>query len=499
MEGLASIGYDVMLLDAVVVGSGFSGLGMAITLQKAGKSYVLLEKGAGFGGTWRENRYPGCACDVQSHLYSFSFALNPDWSHHYAGQKEILAYLEKCADDFAVRPHARFGQEVHECRWDDDSHTWTVRTKQGEVYRARHVMLGLGGLHYPKFPEVKGRETFKGPQLHSAAWDESVDLRGKRVVVVGTGASAIQTVPALAPVVKQLTLFQRTPAWVLPRADGPISKFAKWLYRTVPFFMKLRRARIYWRHESYALAFGKAKALLRAGEWMAKRHLLRQVKRPELVAKLTPTYAAGCKRILVSDDYFPAFNRENVALEASAVAEVTETGVRAPDGRLIECDAIVWCTGFDLVASDKRPDVIGRGGVRLHDSWLSRPHAYRGTTIPSFPNLYTLMGPNTGLGHNSMVFMIESQLHFVMEHLRALERAGATAIEVKPDVEAAFNAGVDQRTEGTIWKSGCTSWYLDEKGQNGFLWPGTTVAFRRLTRSVSLQDVMISGERHPAG
>ncbi|MFO0598722.1 MAG: NAD(P)/FAD-dependent oxidoreductase [Myxococcaceae bacterium] len=359
-----------------------------------------------------------------------------------------------------------------EARWDDARHLWVVSTKQGESFTGRHLVLGVGGLHHPKFPNVPGRERFQGKQLHSAAWDESVDLTGQRVVVVGTGASAIQLVPALAPKVKQLTLFQRTPAWIVPRNDAPISGFWQWLYARFPALMKFARARIYARLESRAVAFKRAPWVMKLGERLSKRHLRSQVKDPALVERLTPKYAMGCKRVLISDEYYPAFNRENVTLESCAVAEVTERGVVTPDGRRIECDAIAWCTGFDVAASLHGTRVIGRGGVELGTAWGERMHAFRGTTIPGFPNLYTLMGPNTGLGHNSMVYMIESQIRFVLEHLRLLEREGATAIEVKPEVEAAYNAELQARMPGTVWASGCSSWYLDEKGRNVMLWPG---------------------------
>lgn len=489
MESLAA----VSTLDAVIIGSGFSGLGMAIALERAGKRYVVLEKAQSVGGTWRENRYPGCACDVPSHLYSFSFAPNPNWSRHYAPQKEILAYLERTAVDFGVLPHCRFGHDVERCEWDERLARWGVHTQQ-ETFYARHLMLGVGALHYAKFPDVPGRASFQGPQLHSAAWDEAVDLRGKRVVVVGTGASAIQVVPALAPTVKQLTLFQRTPAWVLPRNDAPISRFAKWLFSKAPWVMKLARARIYVRNESRGAAFKDAQWLMRIGAWLGRRHLQRQVKNRALHEALTPKYAMGCKRTLVSDDYYPAFNRENVTLEPSAVAEVTPTGVKTPDGRLVECDAIAWCTGFDVAATLSRLKVTGRGGRDLaRDAWKDGVQAWRGTLVSGFPNLYILMGPNTGLGHNSMVYMIESQIHFVMEHLRALDAAGATAVEVKAEAQQRFNAMLQAKLPGTVWASGCTSWYLDDKGRNSFLWPGATYAYRRITRAVVPDEVEFSG------
>ena len=480
-------------LDVVIIGSGFSGLGMAISLQQEGKRrYVVLEKGAGVGGTWRENHYPGCACDVPSHLYSFSFAQNPAWSHQFAPQPEILAYLERTAQDFGVLPRCRFGVEVVSSTWDEAASRWLISTQQGEQYSARQLVLGVGGLHHPKFPEVPGRESFTGTQLHSAQWDDSVSLEGKRVAVVGTGASAIQVVPALAPRVKQLTLFQRTPAWVIPRHDGPISRFALWLYRLLPFLVTLRRARIYLKLESRAAGFTRWPWLLRAAEWIGKRHLRQQVKDPALRARLTPSYAAGCKRILLSDDYYPAFNRSNVSLESCAVKEVTPAGLVTADGRQVDCDIIAWCTGFQVAAPLARLKVVGRGRKDLSESWREGLHAYRGTTVPGFPNLYVLMGPNTGLGHNSMVYMIESQIHFVMEHLRSLDAAGGRSIEVTEEAERQFNEQLRARLPHTVWASGCNSWYLDAHGRNVMLWPGPTYAFRKLTSAVDPAHVKVS-------
>lgn len=480
-------------VDVLIIGSGFSGLGMAITLQREGRrSYLVLEKGPGVGGTWRENHYPGCACDVPSHLYSFSFAQNPGWTRHFAPQREILSYLERTAQEHGVLPQCRFGVEVTECRFDEASARWRVSTKQGEQFSAKHLVLGVGGLHHPKFPEVPGRESFKGVQLHSAQWDDSVSLEGKRVVVVGTGASAIQVVPALAPQVKQLTLFQRTPAWVLPRADAPISRFARWVYRVAPWVMKFTRARIYVRLESRSAGFTRWPSLLRAAEWLGKRHLRRQVNDPALCERLTPTYAAGCKRILLSDDYYPAFNRPNVTLESCAVKEVNAGGVVTPDGRQVDCDAILWCTGFDVAAPLARMKVLGRAGKDLAESWRDGLRAYRGTTVPGFPNFFMLTGPNTGLGHNSMVYMIESQLQFVLEHLRVLDAAGGKTIEVTEAAEREFNERLQAKLPRTIWASGCNSWYLDSHGRNVMLWPGPTYTFRKLTSAVEPAHVVVT-------
>lgn len=474
------------LLDVVIIGAGFSGLGMAVRLQREGRrSYVLLEKGDGVGGTWRENRYPGCACDVPSHLYSFSFALNPAWSHHFAAQPEILAYLERVAADEQVLPQCRFDVEVTSCEYDEATATWLVQTKAGEAYRARQLVLGVGGLHHPKYPEVANREAFTGPQLHSARWDATLDLTGKRVALVGTGASAIQVLPEVAKVAKQVTVFQRTPAWVLPRNDRPISRAMQWLYRVFPVLLVLNRARIYALLESRVGAFTRNPKLLRIAEWLGRRHIAKQVQDRSTRDALTPGYAAGCKRILLSDDYYPAFNRENVKLEVGGVREVTASGVVTVDGRHVGCDVIAWCTGFEVAAPLAKLKVIGRGGRDLaRDAWSDGVQAYRGTTVPGFPNLYMLVGPNTGLGHNSMVYMIESQLEFVMQHFDALEASGARAIEPREDATREYNERLQARFPGTIWASGCASWYLDETGRNRTLWPGATFAFRAITAKV---------------
>lgn len=480
------------MLDVLIIGSGFSGLGMASALQREGKRrYLVLEKAASVGGTWRENRYPGCACDVPSHLYSFSFAQNPGWTRDFAPQGEILAYLERVATDEGLRPHLRFNVEVTEAHFDEAAGGWSVKTGAGEVHRARHLVLGVGGLHHPKFPEVPGRERFRGLQLHSAQWDPAVSLEGKHVAVIGTGASAIQLVPALARVVKQLTVLQRTPAWVLPRHDGPIAPAWRWLYRLAPWLMTLRRARLYARLESRAVGFTKWPVLLRAAEWLGRRHLRAQVKDPKLQDRLTPRYAAGCKRILLADDYYPAFNRPNVTLESGAVREVTERGVVTADGREVACDALAWCTGFEVTAPLKHLRVHGRGGLELGAAWQQGMHAYRGTTIPGFPNLFMFTGPNTGLGHNSMVHIIESQVQFVLAHLRALDAAGKTVIEVTESADRAWNDALARRLPRTVWASGCASWYLDEHGRNVTLWPGSTLEFRRLTRAVDPGDVKL--------
>lgn len=485
-------------LDVLIIGAGFSGLGMAARLQREGRrSWLLLEKSDGVGGTWRENRYPGCACDVPSHLYSFSFSLNAEWSHHFAAQPEILAYLERVAADEGLLPRCRFNVEVSSCDYDESTATWTVTTAAGETHRAKHLVLGVGGLHHPKFPEVEGRERFTGPQLHSAKWDTSLDLTGKRVALVGTGASAIQVLPEIAKVAKQVTVLQRTPAWVIARHDKPISRAAKSLFRVFPGLLWLNRARIYAWLESRVGAFTRTPKLLRVAEWLGRRNLSR-VRDEATRRALTPTYAAGCKRVLLSDDYYPAFNRENVKLEVGGVKAVTSNGVVTSDGRELACDVIAWCTGFEVAAPLAKLRVVGRGGRELaRDAWKDGVHAYRGTTVPGFPNLFMLVGPNTGLGHNSMVYMIESQLEFVLQHLDLMDASGARAVEPTEEATRAYNAMLQARFPGTIWASGCASWYLDETGHNRTLWPGATFSFRALTSKVEPLHVKL--ERREVG
>jgi len=474
---------DVRRARVVVVGSGFAGLGMAIRLKEAGvDDFVVLERAGDLGGTWRDNSYPGCACDVPSHLYSFSFALNPQWSRSFSPQAEIWSYLRRCAERAGILSHLRFEHDVTAMRWNQDEVAWDLDTSAGP-YRAEIVVSAVGALSEPRIPEVPGLERFEGATFHSAAWDHAYDLKGKRVAVVGTGASSIQFVPQIQPDVERLVLFQRTAPWVLPRRDRDFGARERFLYRHVPALQRLARAGLYWGRELYVLGFTRNQRMMRMAQWAALRHLRRQVPDPELRAKLTPHYAMGCKRILLANDYYPALTQPNVEVRASGVAEVRPNSVVAADGTEHEVDAIIFGTGFHVTDFPAAQYIHGRQGVSLQGAWADGMEGYLGTTVAGFPNLFFLVGPNTGLGHTSMVYMIESQVAYVLDALRHMEAAEVAEVEVHPEVQARFNDELRARLDDTVWNTGgCHSWYLDRHGRNTTLWPGFTFEFRRRTR-----------------
>jgi cation diffusion facilitator CzcD-associated flavoprotein CzcO len=467
-----------------IVGSGFSGLGMGIRLKRAGEhDFVILERAADIGGTWRDNTYPGCRCDVPSHLYSFSFAPNPSWSSTFSGQREIWEYLRGCADRYGVTPHVRLEHEVLGADWDDDEQLWRIETSQGTL-TAEVLVAGQGGLSDPQVPELPGLERFAGTTFHSARWDHDHELAGERVAVIGTGASAIQFVPEIQPRVGRLHVFQRTAPWVMPHRNRRLSRFETALYRLVPGAQLAMRAAIYWGRESYLVMF-RQRRLGRLVERVALRHLRAHVEDPELRRKLTPSFAIGCKRILPSDEWYPALTKPNVELVTEGIREVRERSIVAADGSEREVDTIIFGTGFhvtDMPIAERVRDGEGRS---LADHWQGSAQAYKGTTVAGFPNLFLLVGPNTGLGHTSIVFIIESQLSYVMAALRALRRRGARTLEVRPEAQAAYNARVQELTAGTVWVSGgCESWYIDRNGRNSTLWPTFTWPFRRQLREL---------------
>lgn len=482
---------------AVIVGTGFSGLAMGILLKQAGiHDFTIFEKADDVGGTWRENHYPGAACDVPSHLYSFSFDPYPDWSHAFAPQGEILAYLQRCARKFDILPHVRFRSPVTAAEFDEPSGTWTVRAGapgQAQVVRARALILGNGGLHVPAIPHIPGLERFQGARFHSACWDHSYDLRGKRVAVIGTGASAVQIVPAIAPQVAHLTVFQRTPPWIVPRPDRPYGPRERWLLRHLPGLQRLYRAGIYWSLEARGLGFVRAPAILRLIEPLVRASLRKSVPDPDLRRRLTPGYRLGCKRILLSDNYYPALQRSNVALCTTPITEILPRAVRTADGpdhHDHPVDAIVLATGFATAQYLAAVRVIGRGGRELNATWQEAPEAYLGITVAGFPNLFLLMGPNTGLGHNSMIFMIEAQARYALQAIQALRAHRLRSLEVRPPVQAAFNQELQARLRRTVWASGCQSWYLGRDGRNLALWPGLTISYYLRTRRLALTDYL---------
>jgi len=474
---------DHVDVDVAIVGAGFAGVGMAIALLRAGRrDFVVLERDDDVGGTWWRNTYPGCQCDVPSNLYSFSFAPNPEWSQTFALQPEIGAYLRRVADDFGVRPHLRTRTEVRAAAWDEQARRWRIETSRGPL-TARVLVVGTGSLSEPAIPRIPGAERFAGPAFHTARWDRDVGLTGKRVAVIGTGASAVQVVPRIQPHVAQLAVFQRTPPWILPHPGRPTRPRERALFRALPPAQKLVRGGVYWGRECLVLPF-RFHRLSRIPQRMARRHLEAQVPDPVLRERLTPRYEIGCKRILMSDEYYPALQAPNAELVSDAIAEITTAGVRTADGVERAFDAIVWGTGFHTTDLPYAERIRGRDGRTLAQRWCAHGmQALRGTTVAGFPNLFALVGPNTLLGHNSIVFMIESQLAYVLDALRALDERGATACDPRPAAQASFNERLQRRMRGTVWaRGGCASWYLDADGRNTTLWPGTSWSFRRATR-----------------
>ncbi|MFI9767134.1 flavin-containing monooxygenase [Streptomyces sp. NPDC052415] len=485
-----------------VVGSGFGGLGAAVRLRREGVTdFVVLERASSVGGTWRDNSYPGCACDVPSHLYSFSFAPNPDWPRTFSGQEHIRAYLEHVTDVFRLRPHIRFDSEVKRMVWNAERLCWDIETTSGNL-SADVVVSATGPLSDPKMPDIPGLDSFPGKVFHSARWDHDYDLRGKRVAMVGTGASAIQIVPAIQPEVSRLTLFQRTPPWVMPRMDRAISGAERWLHRRLPFTTQARRGLLWGIREMQVQAFTKRPNELGLVEKLAKQNMARAIKDPALRAKLTPDYRIGCKRILLSSEYYPAIARPNVDVVASGLAEIRGSTVVAADGTEAEVDAIVFGTGFHVTDMPIADRVVGADGQTLAESWKGGMEALRGASAAGFPNWMTIIGPNTGLGNSSMILMIESQLNYLADFMRQLDvLGGRVALDARASAVHAWNRRVQERMQRTVWNTGgCTSWYLDENGRNTTVWPGTTSEFRRATRRVDLAEytVVRPGEHEDA-
>lgn len=472
-----------------VIGTGFGGLGAAVRLRREGVTdFVVLERAGSVGGTWRDNSYPGCACDVPSHLYSFSFAPNAAWPRAFSGQPHIRAYLERVTDTFGLRPHIRFDSELLRASWDDERRHWRLRTSRGEL-TADLVVSATGPLSDPRLPDVPGLADFPGAVFHTSRWDHDYDLKGKRVAVIGTGASAIQIVPAIQPQVKSLTVVQRTPPWVLPRVDRGINRAEQWLHRQIPATAKARRGLLWLVREFQVGAFVRRPRLLKAAEEVARTNMRRSIKDPELRRKLTPDYTIGCKRILLSNDYYPALARPGTELVASALEEVRGSTIVMADGTEREVDAIVFGTGFHVTDMPIADRIVGADGATLAEHWKDGMAALRGCTVDGFPNLLLIIGPNTGLGNSSMILMIESSLNYVAEYLRALGETGAAALDAKPAAVRSWNTEMQARMSRTVWTTGgCKSWYLDPEGRNTTAWPGTTAEFRRATRRLKLEE-----------
>ncbi|GAA4477495.1 NAD(P)/FAD-dependent oxidoreductase [Rhodococcus olei] len=476
-------------IDTLIIGSGFAGLGAAIKLSQAGKkNFVVLERGSDVGGTWRDNTYPGAACDVPSHLYSYSFALNPDWTRSFSRQPEIQRYIESVSRKYNVLDKHVFNCDVQSARWDADRARWMVETSQGS-FVAKFVVSAIGALCEPSLPDIKGIEGFEGEIFHSAQWNHDYDLTGKRVAVIGTGASAIQIVPQLAAKAEQLDVYQRTAPWILPRADREYTAAERFAFKHLPGFQKLSRLGIYLMRETQVVGLAKAPVFMKPLQLTAQIHLRRQIKDPVLRRKVTPNFQIGCKRMLISNNYYPALAQSNVDLVTDGVAEVTATGIVDRTGRTREVDAIVVATGFHVTDSPTFAGIFGKDGRSAAEVFeRSGQQGYKGSAIANFPNMFFLVGPNTGLGHTSMVYMIESQLNYVVDALDVVERNDIGTIEVRKDVQDAYNRDLQEKLSHSVWNNGgCASWYLDKHGNNTTLWPGFTFEFRGITRTFDLE------------
>lgn len=456
---------------------------MGIKLRRAGIPFTILEKGDRVGGVWRDNTYPGAACDIPSHLYSFSFEPSHDWSRKYGTQPEIQSYLDHCAQKYGVAQHIRFGQAVQEAAFDAVEGRWTLALAGGEKVVSPFLIAATGQLSLPADPTFPGLEGFRGKVFHSARWDHDYDLRGKRVAVIGTGASAIQFVPQIAPRVTQLHIFQRSAPYVLPKPDRPYSRLEKYLYRHFPAILAASRTRQYVYHEARVLPLTKGVGV-KAVEKAWERYFHNQIADEQLRAMLRPDYPIGCKRVLISNDWYPALNRPNVEVIPAGLGEVKTDSVVAVDGSERPVDAIIFGTGFSTTEFLAPMTITGLDGRELHDLWRQRggAEAFKGVAVPGFPNMFLLYGPNTNLGHNSIVYMLESQADYVLEALRHAASHGAKWLDVRPEAHREFNDELQDRLKKTVWQAGCDSWYVTEAGKNTNNWPSFTFDYRRQTR-----------------
>lgn len=480
--------------QVLIIGSGFGGQCAAINLLRAGiDDFRLLERRDFFGGTWCQNTYPGAAVDVPSPLYSLSFAPYR-WTQMFAEQAELHHYTQYVVEHFGLRDRVELQANVERIEWDDDGKRWAVHTAGKGTFHAKFLINATGPLSQPVVPHFEGQERFLGRTFHTNNWDHAYDYRHKRVAIVGSGASAAQVIPAIAPDVEQLHVFQRTPHWVLPRADRAFGPFQRWLLGLKPAY-KLLRWMIYWQCETRVIAFKYSRPAIRMVQQHALRVLKRQVPDPELRRKLIPDYAIGCKRVIISSTLYPALGRSNVTLHSreQGIASIDETGVVTRDGQHIDLDLIVWSTGYDATDGVISYPVCGRNGIRLRDFWAPYPRAYLGTSLPGFPNLFIVTGPNTGIGHTSALFIIESQMNYILDCIRTLKKQGLRSIEVRPEAERTYTQMIHREMERTVWKSGgCHSWYQSKSGHVIAMFPGFSFSYHRLTRTLKPADHILS-------
>jgi cation diffusion facilitator CzcD-associated flavoprotein CzcO len=466
-----------------ILGAGVSGICMGIQLKNAGiESFTIFEKSERVGGTWWENQYPGAACDVPSHFYCYSFEPNPDWSRKFSPQPEIQRYLQRTAEKYEITPHIRFGTEIAGASFDEREAKWRVRTKQGEEFVADVLVSGAGQLNRPFVPDLPGLADFEGKQFHSARWDASADLEGKNVVVVGNGASAIQFIPKVAAVAKKLTILQRSANWVVPRGDYAYSERAKRIFRSFPLVTRLYRYFFYWQLEKNYMAFAREGYWARWFHKGASMYLEAAVPDTEMRKKLTPDYRIGCKRILIDDDFLPSLTRSNVELATTPIQRIVRDGVVTTDGVHHPADTLILATGFQATSFLAPMQIEGLGGRKLEEIWRDGAEAHLGVTVAGFPNFFMMYGPNTNLGHNSIIFMIECQVNYALQCIQELGRRGLAYLDVKPEAMRTYNEGVQAELAKSAWAAGCKSWYKTASGKVTNNWSNFTVAYWWRTR-----------------
>ncbi|MFI7702608.1 flavin-containing monooxygenase [Nonomuraea sp. NPDC049480] len=473
-------------VGTIIVGAGVSGMCLAMTLRNAGQNdFIVLEKAQDIGGTWRDNDYPGCASDIPAHIYSYSFAMHPSWNHRYGSQAEILRYLRQAAQRFDVLRKILFGVTAVSAVYDEEQARWTVQAEDGSRFSATALVLAVGAIHQPAIPEIPGFSAFNGTAFHSSRWDHGCDISGKNIAVIGTGASSVQIIPKIAPYAGRLFVFQRTAPWVLPRRDGTYNSTVRMLFRKLFLFGLLYRWYLYWRAEARVLAFKRYKWLLRVARFRAMRHLRRQVPDSDLRRMLTPKHAIGCKQLLLSSTYYPTLTRDNVEVITTPITEIDDSTITTADGTTRPVDVIVLATGFHILGSLDFIQITGRDGLDLQETWRTGAEAFLGICVSGFPNLFLMVGPNSGLAHTSMIFMIEDQARYISQALRRLDR-GVRSLDVDLTVQRKFNSALHRRLQSSVWSlGGCRSWYLDQAGINRVLWPNSTVSYWWRTRRFS--------------
>jgi len=481
-------------VKTIIIGSGFAGLGLAIKLKQQGLAdYLVLERGGDVGGTWRDNTYPGAACDVPSHLYSYSFAPNPDWSRSFSPQGEIQHYIRSVAEKYGVLDKHLFDCDVTGARWDAGTARWEITSSRGD-FTADTLVSAVGALCEPNLPDIKGIDSFRGEIFHSARWNHDADLDGKRVGVIGTGASAIQIVPTIASRVAHLDLYQRTAPWLLPRLDRPYTRAERLAFKHIPGAQRLSRAAIYAARETQVMGLTKFPPLMQGFQLLSKAKLQYEIRDPELRRKVTPDYRIGCKRMLLSNEYYPALGRDNVDVITDGISEIRPNSIVAADGSEREIDALIVATGFHVTDSPTYETIVGKDGRTLSEIFDDiGQQGYKGSAIANFPNMFFLLGPNVGLGHTSMVYMIESQIAYIADALATVDRLGLRTVEVRREVQDEYNRELQAKLSASVWNTGgCASWYMDKHGNNTTLWPDFTFRFRNLTKRFDVSSYLTS-------